>query len=763
MIPTRGGARKLALLAALTGLVLVGCSGPSSAKEARFLGSGKKYLDQQDYARAILQFKNAARANAKDPEPYYQLGVTYLATGDFANAVAHLRHASEIDPKHVPSQLKLAELMATANTPDILEEAKKRAQAAAQSAPENSKESSDALAVMALAEFRLGKSQDAEQHLNQVLNKFPAHLKSSVTLANVKLAKKDYAGAETVMKQAVQQAPQAIEPTLALGRFYFLIGKTAEAETPIRRALEIDPKHGPALLDLANLQLRSGRKQQAEQTYLQLAALPDKRYKSAHAEFLFQDGQRDAAIAELEKLARENPEDRDARTRLVAAYVTAKKLNEAEQVLSAVLKKNPKDADALLQRSGIYLMNNKYAEAQNDLNGVLRFRPESGEAHYGLARVHAARGATLNQRQELTEAIRLNPKLLPARLELAQLLLGTKSARAALDLLNEAPEGQRQTPAVIAQRNWALISLNEWAEARKGIDEGLALGRSAELLLQDGFWKLQQQDYPGARTSIEASLKQNPEDIRALQTLLRTYAAEKNTPAALQRVRELVAQRPKSTNLQLFLGQMLLERGNRAEARDALITARDADSNDLRPVLALAQLDMAEGKMDAARSSLQGVLQAHPKNHTARLILAVLEDAAANYPVAIEHYRKVLETNPTDVVALNNLAFRLANNANQPDEALRLAQQAKELAPDNPAVEDTIGWAFYKKGIYRNAVTHLQIAASKSKDATMHYHLAMAYLKAGDRKRGQETLDTALKMNPNLPEAKVAQDLFREK
>jgi hypothetical protein len=36
----------------------------------------------------------------------------------------------------------------------------------------------------------------------------------------------------------------------------------------------------------------------------------------------------------------------------------------------------------------------------------------------------------------------------------------------------------------------------------------------------------------------------------------------------------------------------------------------------------------------------------------------------------------------------------------------------------------------------------------------------MAYLKAGDAKRGRQTFEAALKMNPNLPEAQVSRQLF---
>ena len=88
------------------------------------------------------------------------------------------------------------------------------------------------------------------------------------------------------------------------------------------------------------------------------------------------------------------------------------------------------------------------------------------------------------------------------------------------------------------------------------------------------------------------------------------------------------------------------------------------------------------------------------------------------------------------------------------------AQQAKELAPENPAVDDTLGWTYYQKGMYAMAVTHMESAIARESNAVRKYHLAMAYLKAGDPARGRQNLEAALKMNPNLPEAQAARQIF---
>jgi Tfp pilus assembly protein PilF len=58
------------------------------------------------------------------------------------------------------------------------------------------------------------------------------------------------------------------------------------------------------------------------------------------------------------------------------------------------------------------------------------------------------------------------------------------------------------------------------------------------------------------------------------------------------------------------------------------------------------------------------------------------------------------------------------------------------------------------------AVAHLESATAREGSAQLKYHLAMAYFKAGDAKRGRLILESALKADPNLPEAKTAREMF---
>jgi Tfp pilus assembly protein PilF len=117
----------------------------------------------------------------------------------------------------------------------------------------------------------------------------------------------------------------------------------------------------------------------------------------------------------------------------------------------------------------------------------------------------------------------------------------------------------------------------------------------------------------------------------------------------------------------------------------------------------------------------------------------------------------------SNVLALNNLAYVLLNYANRPDDAIKYAVRAQQLAPDNPDIEDTLGWALYLKGVYPTALQHLEDAVNRDGSGTgpnptvRKYHLAMACFKNGDRTRGLRVLEAARKLDPNTPEAQMAE------
>jgi tetratricopeptide (TPR) repeat protein len=82
--------------------------------------------------------------------------------------------------------------------------------------------------------------------------------------------------------------------------------------------------------------------------------------------------------------------------------------------------------------------------------------------------------------------------------------------------------------------------------------------------------------------------------------------------------------------------------------------------------------------------------------------------------------------------------------------------------PDSPYAADTLGYAYFQKGVYQSAIDMFQesIRLTEKKggpdDPTVHYHLGLAYQKANQPVQARQQLERALKINPNNNDAKKA-------
>ena len=93
----------------------------------------------------------------------------------------------------------------------------------------------------------------------------------------------------------------------------------------------------------------------------------------------------------------------------------------------------------------------------------------------------------------------------------------------------------------------------------------------------------------------------------------------------------------------------------------------------------------------------------------------------------------------------------------------KYAKIAKEKFPDDPAIMDTLGLAYYKKQLYGNAVGEFSESLKSIPDnPIVHYHLGLAYNKKGDVALSKKELSKALELNNKFPGAQKAQTLLAE-
>jgi len=95
------------------------------------------------------------------------------------------------------------------------------------------------------------------------------------------------------------------------------------------------------------------------------------------------------------------------------------------------------------------------------------------------------------------------------------------------------------------------------------------------------------------------------------------------------------------------------------------------------------------------------------------------------------------------------LGYNFANRKIHLDEALSLLKRAYDLDPNNPLVLDSLGWANYRAGNYKEAERYTQKALDIVYDAEIASHLGQILWAAGDYKSARDTVNSALSKNPH--------------
>ncbi|MCW5736098.1 MAG: tetratricopeptide repeat protein [Enhydrobacter sp.] len=213
--------------------------------------------------------------------------------------------------------------------------------------------------------------------------------------------------------------------------------------------------------------------------------------------------------------------------------------------------------------------------------------------------------------------------------------------------------------------------------------------------------------------------------------------------------------------------------------------------------LRAAALDAQEERFDAAVSRLRALVAEKPDRIDAALTLADLlrskeryDDAVAAYDIAIQrihtiderHWpvffgrgmvlertkqwpraeadmKKALELSPEQPYVLNYLGYSWIDQGLNLDAGMKMLKRATELRPDDGAITDSVGWAYYRLGQFDKAVEWLERASEqKGDDATVVEHLGDAYWHVGRRREARFQWARALNQKPDKERIPVILD-----
>ena len=135
------------------------------------------------------------------------------------------------------------------------------------------------------------------------------------------------------------------------------------------------------------------------------------------------------------------------------------------------------------------------------------------------------------------------------------------------------------------------------------------------------------------------------------------------------------------------------------------------------------------------------------------IALASMAQARSDWDDAAARFRRALAHSPNNFVALNDLAYILAERMQMPAEALPLAAKAYQLSKGMPVIGDTLAWAQHLLGRSSDAAPIIRQAAKQLPgNADVQWHAAVILAATGDTAAATRALDAAVKANPAMAE-----------
>ena len=254
-----------------------------------------------------------------------------------------------------------------------------------------------------------------------------------------------------------------------------------------------------------------------------------------------------------------------------------------------------------------------------------------------------------------------------------------------------------------------------------------------------------------ARLAFERALGLSAGLLEAVSGLTYLDLSAGDTAAAITRLEGEIARQPDNPNLFVLLSRSHSAAGDPTKQEEALRSAVSVDPGFATGYTMLADLYVKQRRLDEARAEYEAIAKRDPSNVMAVTMVGLLLEQQGKRDEAIKAYERVVKGGGNSPVAENNLAFMYAEHGMNLDVALELATSAKQRMPDDPSVDDTIGWIYYQKGLPELAIKPLESALKQlPNNAELLVHLGLTYAKLGEKAKARETLQRALKLDPRV-------------
>jgi cellulose synthase operon protein C len=761
---------------------LAGCGSPET-KAQNYYERGMALIAKNDDLNARLELLNAVKYKADKVEVWRALaGIDERTKAQ--SLFTDLRRIVELDPNDLDARLKLVRILVVGGAAEaalkILDVAKEGdkpsadlhalraailartndpagALKEAQRAMEIDANNVDAVGYVAARKASEGDTEGALKLLASLRPDPKDETRITLEEIQILLRKSDLQKAEPLLRKVIAQDPkqpayrnQLIQVLMAQRRF-------DEAEKEFRARTEADPADSKAGLDLVRF-LNAVKGPEAARTELDARIKGGGDvfdYQTALAQLQAAQGKVDDAIQLLQTLATSaTTPARKAAVQLNIAeiYLTKGNLAAAEPVISEILAADRRNVGALRLRASIKIDKGDIDGAVADLREALNDQPKSAELLMLLAVAYERGGKPELAERQYADAYKssnLDPNV---ALRYVAFLQRKGDLTHAEDVLVEAAGRNPGNVQILSSLAQIRLSRKNWTGALAVADAVGRLGDKTGVADQIRAAALAGQNKTDESISaMENAHKAAPDQIGPVVALVSGYLKQSQPAKAMALLQGMNNKFPGNAQLLVLTGQALMAQNKDEEAVQSLNAAVAQQPKDPIGYSALYEFYVRKKNLDAAVDVMQAALRELPGNPNFRLALAGLQIQKGDNDAAIALYESILKDQPKSAVAINNLVSLLLDNRPDKDSLNRALALSDELKNANvPQFQDTFGWAQYKRGEYKAAVSVLENAAVKlPSNAAVHYHLGMSYKATGAMDKAEEQLKIALGLEPD--------------
>ncbi|HEX8068901.1 MAG TPA: tetratricopeptide repeat protein [Pyrinomonadaceae bacterium] len=801
----RSGPRRglicLLLAALLLALASAACSNPEKAKAAH-VARGQQYLKEKKYPEAELEFRNAIQIDDNLVAAHWGLAQAYEGQTNILPAIQELKRAVDLDKDLTQPEAAthLGNYYMAAYGLNRDKQLRDLAQKLADQVLRKYPDDIEGHILRAAVLFADGKRDEALAALKHAVDLNPQRVESLMSLARFYGQTGDAGNAEATYRRALAANDRSALAHMQYGYFLVQQQRNEQAEAELRKAVEVEPDNREARRTLASFYISLKQFDRAEEVVKAWADLDKARPegRAVLADFYSTIGRDADALRVYQEIVAQAPDYTRGRYRLGEIMLQRGDVAGAQAQAKAVLDKNPNDGQALRLRARAYLQEDEARKAAEDLAQVLKAEPRDQTALYFMAQAQIGLKQIEQARSYAGDLEKYYPEYLPGKLLQAQIALRAaenapdpataadqlKTARQlATDMLNILGRGTpdpQLTPELAVElrskaytaRAAAEVRLKDFAAARADFTAArdAAPNAPASYVNLAGV-ALAEQKAAEAEQLYERALQIDGANLEALGGLVNLALAQGQPDRAHQRLDQALGAHGDSAGLHFLKAQVYgVQAAQAARARDEagktqftqgaereLRRSIELDPNNPAALTALAALYVNLGQPDRAVTEYRNVIARPPDTDDAAAftLIGMVEDLRNNRDAAVAAYKDALARNPDPAIAAiagNNLAWNYAEyGKGNLDEAVRYAQEVVRQYPGEPGYADTLGWVYYKKGIYGAAVEQLQKAVEQTTtrggdSAVYRLHLGLALAKAGRKSDARQQLQQAVQL-----------------